>query len=98
MIDVRSPGEVSSISIGKIMGKKNKRKTLHIPLNDIYKIKSEEDLKKLAPKDGKIFCLCRSGYRSSLAQNHLIGLGANAINVSGGIMGFHSYHRSSVRE
>jgi rhodanese-related sulfurtransferase len=42
----------------------------------------------------KVLCFCRSGARSGSAQSHLTGLGFQAINVEGGIMGFSSYVNS----
>jgi rhodanese-related sulfurtransferase len=40
------------------------------------------------PKDRPILCICRSGSRSSMATRQLAGAGFEAINLSGGMIGW----------
>lgn len=73
VLDVRQPEEYRA---GHIAGA-----TL-IPLD-----KLGQSLGKL-PQNRKILCVCRSGSRSSAAVRQLTGAGYEALNLSGGMMGW----------
>lgn len=73
ILDVRQPNEFND---GHIQGAKL------IPLNEL-----PAKLDKL-PKDKTILCVCRSGSRSSAAARQLVGAGYQAVNLSGGMIGW----------
>ncbi|MGQ9908539.1 MAG: rhodanese-like domain-containing protein [Candidatus Flexifilum sp.] len=73
ILDVRQPNEFEG---GHIQGAKL------IPLNEL-----PNSLDKL-PKDKTILCVCRSGARSGAAARQLANAGFNAINLSGGMIGW----------
>lgn len=73
ILDVRQANEFKD---GHIAGAKL------IPLDQLNRRLNE------LPKDQEILCVCRSGSRSSVAVGQLKNAGFNAINLSGGMMGW----------
>jgi rhodanese-related sulfurtransferase len=73
LLDVREPYEYAD---GHIAGA-----TL-IPLGDLARRIHE------LPRDRQIVCICRSGNRSGVATRHLSGAGYEAVNLSGGMIGW----------
>ena len=73
LLDVRQPDEFAA---GHISGAKL------IPLDELSQRMNE------LPKDRPILCICRSGSRSSMATRQLAGAGFEAINLSGGMIGW----------
>lgn len=70
----------------------------HIPVDKLLKIQDPGDLEEgidfgFNPifEDYPVFCLCRSGYRSTAAQVHLQKLGFQALNIRGGMIGIARY-------
>lgn len=74
LLDVREPEEFRQ---GHIAGAKL------IPLNDLSRRMHE------LPRDREILVVCQSGSRSSSATRQLIAAGYHAINVRGGLIGWH---------
>ncbi len=74
VLDVREPEEFRQ---GHIAGA-----TL-MPLNNVSRRMHE------LPRDREILVVCQSGSRSSSATRQLIAAGYNAINLRGGLMGWH---------
>jgi len=73
ILDVRQPNEFDE---GHIQGAKL------IPLHEL-----PAKLDKL-PKDRTILCVCRSGARSGAAARQLTNVGFQAVNLSGGMIGW----------
>ena len=73
LLDVREPQEYAD---GHIAG------AVLIPLGDLARRMGE------LPQDREIVCVCHSGSRSGAATRRLTGAGYNAINLTGGMMGW----------
>ncbi len=63
---------------------------VHIPLADLRRRLGE------LPRDRPVFTLCRSGFRSYLASTLLRHNGFDSPFLSGGMLTFHSWHRTPL--
>lgn len=70
LLDVREPDEWAA---GRIAS------ATHIPMNELVGRLAE------VPRERRIIAVCRSGHRSGMVTNYLVGNGWDAYNLAGGM-------------
>ena len=75
IIDVREPDEVAQARVDG---------TVHIPLGTLVERVAE------VPRDRTVYVMCHAGGRSAQATQFLAAQGVDAVNIDGGIIGWHS--------
>ncbi len=76
LLDVREPDEWAA---GRAPG------SVHIPMRDVQQRMGE------LPRDRRIVTICRSGARSRVVAEALIGAGYDAVNVVGGLKAWQAH-------
>jgi rhodanese-related sulfurtransferase len=74
LLDVREAFELDQV---RVPG------AAHMPLGELATRQAELD------RDRPVAVICRSGNRSAMAVAHLRRLGVDAVNVAGGLIGWH---------
>ena len=74
IIDVREPDEVAQARVDG---------TVHIPLGTLVERVAE------VPRDRTVYVMCHAGGRSAQATQFLAAQGVDAVNIDGGITGWH---------
>lgn len=74
IIDVREPEEVARAHVDG---------AVHIPLGSLVERLGE------VPRDRTVYVMCALGGRSAQAAQFLAGQGVDAVNIDGGITGWH---------
>lgn len=74
ILDVREPDEVAQARVDG---------TQHIPLGDLVERLDE------VPRDRTVYVMCHVGGRSAQATQYLEAQGIDAVNISGGIVGWY---------
>jgi rhodanese-related sulfurtransferase len=74
LLDVREAFELDQV---RVPG------AVNIPLGELATRQAELD------RDRQVAVICRSGNRSAMAVQHLRQLGIDAVNVAGGLIGWH---------
>lgn len=75
IIDVRTSGEYAGGSIPS-------KNTVNVEMTEVYQYIADNEI------EGDIYLVCASGSRSSSVQRMLAMQGVEAVNVSGGMMGW----------